>query len=529
MSNRDEYVLKQSMENMSLDNNFKYKTYHTIQDNNSSGSYNNNQVYFQLSSIYNLNKYFDWSNAYLLIPVNINVKCSEAKLKTDGSIELVCLKNNLHLINSFMMSVNSKVIHQSTPKINEYLNFKKLTETTQNTLNGVDYLNFYPEDDYSLSSKYVIDTNGNVLNKIDQFDSFKNKIQNFDNFDLTNLETIGNFDKTTRSGGIFNSLVSKRVVVTTSQEVNYENYCYIKLSDLSEFCKNVGMARLFVDQLTLYMNMGNVKYTLSAEKNLIDGSTKKYSTVTSSFQNDTCPFYINSGEIFSSAPTAGETLTYTVSIGGNNMIKKNCEIIIPGFELLPNIENLFLETPTRELYFKDVYYTNFDNISAGGSMNFKLNNSIANASGVLIIPYASKNGGVGCRNSPLNVEPNTPSIGINLKNLNVLVGGQPVLLSPSNYNYDMFLNNLENGGFNVINGGFNLESSLLTLRKWNINHRYYYFNCQNLPQFENMSQNIDLRGDNDSKISIDLSVFVIYNRKVVLEKNGGKILELSQS
>jgi hypothetical protein len=98
----------------------------------------------------------------------------------------------------------------------------------------------------------------------------------------------------------------------------------------------------------------------------------------------------------------------------------------------------------------------------------------------------------------------------------------------SNYNYEMFLNNLENGCINVLNGGFNLESSLLSLKKFNHSHRFYYFNCQNLEKVENVSQSVELKGANNSNVVIDLSIFIIYNRKVVISKTNGQILELTK-
>ena len=181
----------------------------------------------------------------------------------DDNVNYVVLKNNLHLIHSFNCSINQTVIHQSTNNINEYLNFLKHTELTNNTLNSFDYLNFYEEDADLFSEekdtsgnripKYVIDkdVNNKITNirlDVSKLNSFKKKAEKLKNSDLSNFNYLVT-SSGSKTGGIYESLIDKKIVTETNKVHNYEFYCYIKLSDLSDFFKNVGMMRLFVDNL----------------------------------------------------------------------------------------------------------------------------------------------------------------------------------------------------------------------------------------------------------------------------------------
>jgi len=518
MSNRDEVVLEQSMMSSKDEPKFNRKMYHTVQDNNNS-TYSNNQVYFQLSNIYNLNKYYDWTNGLLIIPINIKVKLTSNAGTLNDSIN-VSLKNNIHLINSMVMSINSKIIHQSTGFINEYFNFVKMTEVTNNTLEYYDYLNFFPEDGNNLDLKYDLGFDGsNVVNKLKNkihlLDSFKYKKDKLNNI---SADYLNNFLGT----GVSSQYIDNKSRVSNKED-NYQFMAYIKLSDISHFFKELGMAKVFVDQFNLFCNMGSTVYTAS-------GNQKQLSTLTltsSSYQFNTCPFYVSNYEdILGGTIANGDTLTFEVSIG--NAMKRNCEIFIAGFELDPTIENRFLSTPLRTFYFKDIYNTQTSSIDPNSNFSIKLNNSVANALGVLIIPYISSNhtNNRFITSSCENVEPNLPTIGVSLKNLNVLLGGQQLLLKSADYNYEHFLSNMDGGGLNVLNGGASIETSLINLKKWNYNHKYYYFNCNNIMNQLNVSQNIELQGLNDNKFKVNLSVFIITKKMCNISVENGNISQL---
>jgi hypothetical protein len=525
MTTRDDYVLETSMNNMTIDNNFSSKQYHTVQDNNNS-TYSNSQIYYQLSNIYNLNKYYDWSNAILIIPITISIESSNQPLVATS--RLVALKNNLHLINSMVMSVNGKTIHQSTQNINEYFNFVKLTEITNNTLPYYDYLNFYPEDNYSLDTKYnfTFDTEGNgfvplsVKNNMIAFDSFTYKIDK-----LNKINTDYN-TKYLKSPGQKSQYIDNidRINYPTSTKHNYEYMCYLKLSDFSDFMKQVGISKLFVDQLTLFLNLGSSTYTFN-------GASRKINTncveTQRSFQYNTCPFYVdNQSDYLTADASNGHTIKFNISVG--NSMKRNSEIFIGGFVLDPTVENKFITNNTRQFYFKDVYNTQTPVLERGSQFNLKLNNSVINPLGILIIPYLapSHTGGKFITSSLENVEPNLPSIGVSLKNLNITIAGAQLLLKSADYNYEHFLANLENGAINVMNGGYNLETSLLSLKKFNTNYKYYYFNCNNIAPQLNVAQNIELFGFNDNNFNINLSIFIITNKMAEINKENGNIITM---
>jgi hypothetical protein len=548
MSNRDEVVLEQSMMSARDEPKFNRKMYHTVQDNNNS-TYSNNQIYFQLSNIYNLNKYYDWTNGLLIIPIDVEVKLTSSagtllKETTDASGNIidtnihVALKNNLHLINSMVMSVNSKIIHQSTGNINEYFNFVKLTEVTNNTLPYYDYLNFVPEDSNDLNKKYVFGYDAGVpnllKNKISEFDSFKYKT---DKLNIINPNYQTQFIK----NGLKSQYIDNRYVEPAGANVrldtvhHYEYMAYIKLSDISHFFKEVGLAKLFVDQFTLFANLGKVVYKLPASTGVSPNlaapnlSSTGVTVESSTFQFNTCPFYVDNDKailVNSNAIALDDRLSFEIKIG--NSMKRNCEIFIAGFELDPTVENRFLSSPIRTFYFKDIYNTQPASIDANSNFSIKLNNSVTNPVGVLIIPYIGSfhTSNRLITSSCENIEPNTPTIGCSLKNLNILIGGQQLLLKNADYNYEHFLSNMDGGGLNVVNGGASLETSLLNLKRWNFNHKYYYFNCNNIMNQLNVAQNIELQGINDNNFKLNLSIFIITKKRCDINVENGNIAQL---
>jgi len=302
--------------------------------------------------------------------------------------------------------------------------------------------------------------------------------------------------------------------------------CYIKLSDISDFFKKVGVSKLFVDQLTLYMNMGSSIWTFLGASSSIGSACVE---TTNSFQYNTAPFYVAySSNILAANAAATNKLEFKISL--TNSMKKNCEIFIPGFVLDPTVETNFISNPIREFVFNDVYQTNVSSIAANSNFSIKLNNAISNALGVLIIPYVNSNhtNNKFVTSSIVNVEPNLPSIGLSLKNLNCLVAGEQVLLKSADYNYEHFISSLDNGGLNTVTGGFNLETSLLNLQKWNKNYKYYYFNLNSLEKQKDVSQNVELQGLNDNNVNIYLNVFIIYSKKVEVNKENGNIISINQ-
>lgn len=78
-----------------------------------------------------------------------------------------------------------------------------------------------------------------------------------------------------------------------------------------------------------------------------------------------------------------------------------------------------------------------------------------------------------------------------------------------------------------MNGGFNIETSLLNLKRWNSNYKYYYFNLNFLPKQKDISQNVELQGLNDCNFNLNMSVFIIYEKMVQINKENGNIISIN--
>lgn len=108
-----------------------------IPDSNNGGSYSSSQVVFDLTSISNNGRWNDLKNAYMAIPLVINLSGLSAQVNFTNdpfkfSDYAVALKNcNTSLVESISIDYGNGSVQSRTPNINMYLNFLQHTTLTK--------------------------------------------------------------------------------------------------------------------------------------------------------------------------------------------------------------------------------------------------------------------------------------------------------------------------------------------------------------------------------------------------------------
>ena len=243
----------------------------------------------------------------------------------------------------------------------------------------------------------------------------------------------------------------------------------------------------------------------------------------------------------------------SVSVYRNNFTQLNkhdtntglsaCRLYAPVYTMNPIAESRYLSlAPTKRIKYNDIFQYQFNNVGLS-SFNFLVSNGINNIQSVLVVPFISQsntytkytNGTpAGTSTSALlfNQQQNpcsaTPAMPdpIMLTNFNVMISGVNVFLNNENYDFEAFSQQLAQS--TQLNGGLTtgLASGLISEKMFSQAYRYYYANCSRiLPSEEGVSRSVQIVGQNTSTYSVDLMVFVEFQREMVIDVATGARIE----
>lgn len=124
-----------------------------IDQNN--GSYNSNQVLIDTSSLSNSGKYASYSEAFLTVPIVINLRTTAGKALFGDFRQAFAagIKNGYYqFIHSMSVEYNNTNVIQLTPYTNFYVNYKLMTSMSQDDLKKIGpTIGFYPDTSDSFS------------------------------------------------------------------------------------------------------------------------------------------------------------------------------------------------------------------------------------------------------------------------------------------------------------------------------------------------------------------------------------------
>lgn len=315
------------------------------------GVYSNSSqslVQFDLSSIYNSSRYVDTNDMFITLPVQITAGVStdgttfvtEALTRSIAAAALVQLKSGFHnLVHQADLQISSKVVEQTQPFINKFVDFKLLSEMSTNDLQSLG-----PSMGYSneLDNPFSVRWSGNNA----AVNSSCNGLSNNRPYGTTGGTTATPIPGTSFSlptqassncNNTSNIALSQRIMsyadlstaVTDGQQNLYANtglslmtesqlnnelkptfnvqpfagtpgtavmvwndVAVIKLSSLFDSMANIGLTRRFDAVVRLYVNTGAVSVTSVAAEAATNTDSYIASLTNSTFSN-TCPIVVN--------------------------------------------------------------------------------------------------------------------------------------------------------------------------------------------------------------------------------------------
>jgi hypothetical protein len=580
----DNYEFNKSMEPQSEGQYSPYtdKQYNSYINDINSGVYPNNGlslVQFDLSSIYNSGKFTDTADLFAVLPITMVAAYSTSTpgtlvAPTNGSVNLLSLKNNfIHLIHQADLTIQGKQAEEAQPFVNVAKHFQMLSEMSFGDLGTIGYTLGINEPDSWKSKIYNGSTTATVTNKSgngmtnnrpftevavvggsdDSITCTAGTYANVVNkglqkrlgryVDTTGANTTGLFGSTAAfiaSATNLNNDFTPTYVVSGNYMIWYD-YCVIRLSTIFDSLDKIGLTRKADLFLRLYVNTGTLNVAVSNPGLATVGYS--LTTVNNTFTN-TCPFTVN---YLNAANTAGGTPLTTAfitaglyianppntSFNGINLKLSGathsmpaCRVYYSQITIQPALaEEYILTNRAKKCIYRSILTNQYNSIGAGGNFNQLISSGVVHPTAILIVPYVSATAAFSFGDlavkSPFDTVPGDAHP-LSLTNLQVTVGGQNVLQSTLNYNYETFLEQIVYAE-QLTSADFGVTTGLFNQAWWNSN-RYYYINIERSNITDKLQpRSINVSFTNNNLVPIDVLVFTFKSNQLTIDCETGLV------
>jgi len=556
----DEIVYDMSKQSEASPQVFVKKDWINILDNQN-GSYNGNQSVIDTSQLSNSNKYMNYREGYLTVPLLLTATSpldAGANLflpnAAGTSADYVFGLKNWYgsIVHSMTLDVNGTTIIQSTPYCSMWNTFKLMTSLSLDDLKTQgSAIGFYPDTANAVgvssansraglinstvhnSPVGAFDVVGGAFNPAGTFNEGLLRRQQAWNFDRDGVSSGGAAFSTLISADNLNllwkSYIFTKVDATAAVQGVFQVAitAIIKLKHLHSFFDRIPLAKGLFFKMTLNLNQSSV-----------DLDTGAASIITACDVNSplggVSPIMVCADGVAASLPP-NKTLKVSLAVGGSVLnsaqrgtvgvadspLGRNIILNVPAYTFAPTYESAYLSSPVKKIDYCDIYQYQILNIGAGKVANNLISNGIAGVKSCLCLPFytAASNGGVQPIQSPFEgAGAGSTSPLCLLTNFNVQLSGQNQIYNTQRYAYEQFQNQLYGHGA-VSSGQLDgLTSGLIGKSDFEKCYNYYYVSCDyGLPVEKDVPKSINLLATNTSAKAIDLFVFVEYETSVSID------------
>jgi hypothetical protein len=552
----DVLVFDMSSQSSGDPNIFVRRDFLSILDNQNQ-SYSGNQSIIDTSQIANSNKYINYREAFLSIPLLITATGTSIVVNSDDP-QTKCpdfafaLKNWLgQIIHSITVDFNGTTIIQQTPYQSLYNCFRLITTLSYNDLlTQSSSIGFWKDNALTFTWEATLGTQNNYNLGQTSGVLIGNSISSYQtdvaNEGLINRQLAFAYDPLNST---YNTLLSRSNATQSYKSLIFNNSITgntlvwqqaimgtIYLRHLHQFFDKVCLLKGVLLRITLNLNQSSVSFT--ATQTLADGvSSVAFSNViVTSPLGGVSPLMIANGAASqgsSNLPTGNYTLSLAV---GKNCLNTQQAVItgvttsplspsitlnVPAYVFNPVFENSYLSSPIKKVVYTDIYQYQVPSIGANNVYNQLITNGIANIKRVLILPYFAKAGTLlNCSpiQSPFDTAGATTSPLCIQGNFQVQISGENMLYNQYQYTYNEWLQQLY--GCLSVNGGLTdgLSSGLISQVDFETLYNYYVVDCSRMLSVEELvPKSVQILGQNYSSQAIQLYVFVEYGVEISLD------------
>jgi hypothetical protein len=545
---------------------------------NQNGQYQGNQSVVDTSQLANSNKYMNYREAYLAVPMVLTAVSGTAgsflvnpvtATGTTSADYVFGLRNWFgSIIHSFTLDYNGTTIIQQTPYCSMYNCFKLMTtlSMTDVEINGAD-MGFYPDNPLSFgfacsTASPTVPTTSSTGNEAG-LGTYNNTItgafqvvsgawssflpyndgllarQRYIAFDL---DGIGG-GTTTTAGKAYSELISTASVnqqyksyinLKSSTTIQYSIMATIHLKHIHNFFQNVPLLKGVFMKMTLNLNQTSLTITSSTGATIWGASAVATGSrvAVSSALGGVSPIMITSDQAQAGTVlnVAGTTVV-SIAVGNKPVLSTQSSLVsaglppsiqlyVPAYTFNPQYEDAYLSSPVKKIVYTDIYQYQFS-IGQGANFNQLITNGIANIKSVLVIPYFTSEENVGLQpyQSPFDdAGAGTTSPLCLLTNFNVVVAGQNMIYNTQQRSFEQFLHQLR--GCNSVNADLTdgLTSGLINKLGFEQKQCFYYVDCSRmLPVEEAVPKSVSIIGTSNSLRSLQFFVFVEYGVEVSVD------------
>jgi len=543
---------------------------------NQSGNYQGNQSVVDTSQLANSNKYMNYREAYLAVPMVLTATTSTAGTflvapqSSPTSADYVLGLRNWFgsIIHSFTLDYNGTTIVQQTPFCSMYNCFKLMTTLSMADveINGAD-MGFYPDNPLSFgfassTASPTVPTTSTTGNEAG-LGTYNNTITGafqvvsgaFGSFLPFNegllarqryiaFDPVGIGGGTTATAGQpYTELISTSALnqqykgyinAHTAQLLQYSIMATIHLKHIHNFFQNVPLLKGVFMKMTLNLNQTSLSITSSTGGTVWGASalTTGSRVVVNSALGGVSPIMITSDQAQAGiALNVDGTTTVSIAVGNKPVLSTqssnisavlptSIQLYVPAYTFNPQYEDAYLSSPVKKIVYTDIYQYQF-NIGQGATFNQLITNGIANIKSVLLIPYytADENVGLNPYQSPFDdAGAGSTSPLCLITNFNVVVAGQNMIYNTQQRSYEQFLHNLR--GANSVNADLTdgLTSGLINKLGFEQKQCFYYVDCSRmLPVEEAVPKSVSIIGTSSSLRSLQCFVFIEYGVEVSID------------
>jgi hypothetical protein len=535
---------------------------------NQNGNYRGNQSVIDTSQLANSNKYMNYREAYLAVPMVLTmtgVPLTGPATAATSMDYAMGLKNWFgSVIHSFTLDLGGTTIIQQTPYAGLWNTFKLMMSLSWSDVSTIgSSIGFYPDDALSVSFSAAagVDGQGTCNNQnalafpvvSGAFNSYNVanvgllKRQQYINYDPAGLTAPGSDAFSTLLTGaacsnLYKSYISTKinpaVIGTNAGVIQHSIMAIIQLKHIHSFFQNVPLLKGVFMKATLNLNQPQVELAVGAGDLLSI-------TATNSPLGGVVPIMVASAR-----PTNGSAAIVQGGVGGdaiyaslfvgntcywtaqtaqgaplNTQFTQSINLYVPAYTFNPVYEQAYLSSPVKRIVYTDIYQYLVQNVAAGGTFNNLITNGIAGIKSVLVLPYftAAANAGTAPIQSvfdPAGAGPTSPLCLLN--NFNIVVSGQNMIYNTERYSFEQFVNQLH-GAFEI-NGGLTdgLTSGFVDQLQFESEYSYHWVNCSRmLPVEEPVPKSVSIIGQNQSAKAVDLYVFVEYGVEIQIDVLSG--------
>lgn len=549
---------------------FVKKDWLNILDNQSQ-NYSGNQCVIDTSQLANSNKYMNYRESYLSLPLLITLNQTAVGVGIVPTVAgtscdyVLALKNwSGSLIHSLTLDYNGVTVVQQTGFQGIYNTFKLYCSMSMNDVvaEGAS-IGFYPDDPLAFQLNTVASIDGigisnnrnaavapgpivtGALNTYTAANSGIAQRQMWINYDNAAPTGVGAsafsvLNSQANINALFKSSVLTKIDGTGAVIGVFQQQAMvqIKLKHLHSFFDNVPLLKGVFMRLTLNLNNTSFSFTSAGVGGVI--TLNSVSTAYGGIN----PLMLVSAGVGSGSVAALGAATYIASVAvgqralasgvsgvagvAQGVLASSVTMNVPAYTFNPTFEASYLSQPVKKVDYTDIYQYLIQNISGGnGQINNLVSNGIAGIQSVLVVPFFSTVGAV-AGNTGITVPQyqspyDTAGTGTTaplalLTNFNVVIAGQNMIYNTQRYAYEQFMNQLY--GQMAINGGQTdgLASGLIDSLKFETSQCFYYVRCDRmLPVEESIPKSVSIIGQNSSQYALDLFVFVEYKCSISID------------